>query len=57
MACGPIPSAISSSLVNGSTNTPVSDKITSENVDELVGKNGPEWFKKNYDAINRAMAN
>ncbi len=39
-----------------STNTSVSEKITPENVDELVGKNGPEWFKKNYDAINRAMA-
>ena len=32
------------------------DAITPDNVDELVAKNGPEWFKKNYDAINRAMA-
>lgn len=30
--------------------------ITPENVDELVGKNSVEWFKKNQDAINKAMA-
>jgi hypothetical protein len=42
---------------NASTGaTSSSEKITSANVDELVAKNGQEWFKKNYSAINRAMA-
>lgn len=30
-------------------------KITSENVDQLVGQNDSKWFKDNYEAINRAM--
>jgi hypothetical protein len=33
-----------------------SDRITPENVDDLVAKNGQEWFKKHYSEINRAMA-
>jgi hypothetical protein len=36
-----------------SANTTV---ITPENVNELVGRNSQEWFEKNYDAINKAMA-
>lgn len=30
--------------------------ITPQNVDKLVGQNSLEWFNKNKDAINRAMA-
>jgi len=30
--------------------------ITPENVDTLVGQNNHEWYLKNLDAINRAMA-
>lgn len=33
-----------------------SNNITPQNVDELVAKNNLDWFKKNYDAINRAMS-
>lgn len=33
-----------------------SQSITPQNVDQLVAQNGQEWFRKNYDAINRAMA-
>lgn len=39
-----------------SSQTDVKDKITPENVDSLVAKNSQEWFEKNYDAINAAMA-
>lgn len=40
--------------VNGS---PVpQEKITPQNVDKLVGQNNLDWFMKNQDAINRAMA-
>lgn len=39
--------------VNSSATTP---QITSENVDELVGKNSMDWFNANRDAVNRAMA-
>jgi hypothetical protein len=42
---------------NASTGaTSSSEKITPDNVDELVAKNGQEWFKKHYSEINRAMA-
>ena len=33
-----------------------SNKITSQNVDEMVAKNDLAWFQKHYDEINRAMA-
>lgn len=33
-----------------------SQAITPENVDALVGQNDLEWFQKNREAINRAMA-
>lgn len=33
-----------------------SQKITAQNVDELVAKNDLAWFQKHYDEINRAMA-
>jgi hypothetical protein len=33
-----------------------SNKITAQNVDELVAKNDLAWFQKHYDEINRAMA-
>lgn len=41
---------------NAVTSTLSSDKITPQNVDRLVAQNDQEWFKKNYDAINKAMA-
>lgn len=34
----------------------VSQTITPQNVDQLVAQNDLEWFKKNQQAINRAMA-
>lgn len=42
------------SAVHGASQGPT--KITPENVDSLVAQNDLEWFKKNQDAINRAMA-
>lgn len=36
--------------------TSSTSKITPQNVDQLVATNNLEWFKKNYDAINRAMS-
>jgi hypothetical protein len=33
-----------------------SQTITPQNVDQLVAQNNLDWFKKNYDAINRAMS-
>jgi hypothetical protein len=33
-----------------------SNRITPQNVDELVAKNDLAWFQKHYDEINRAMA-
>lgn len=39
------------------TNAGVSSQtITPDNVDQLVAQNNLEWFKKNYEAINRAMS-
>lgn len=32
------------------------NKITAQNVDQLVASNSLEWFKKNYDAINKALS-
>lgn len=32
-----------------------SEKITPQNVDELIAKNGNKWFEKNYEAINKAL--
>lgn len=34
-----------------------SSKITMDNVDELIAKNGHEWFLKNRDKINAVLAN
>ena len=39
--------------VTGSTN---SNKITAQNVDQMVATHDQAWFRANYDAINRAMA-
>lgn len=41
----------------GATNSGVyeSNNITPQNVYQLVDKNGPEWFQKNYAAINEAI--
>jgi hypothetical protein len=33
-----------------------SQSITPQNVEKLIARNGHQWFVKNYDAINRAMA-
>lgn len=33
-----------------------SSRITADNVDQLVAQNDQEWFKKNYDKINKALA-
>jgi len=32
-----------------------SAKITPQNVDQLISKNGQKWFEKNYEAINKAL--
>lgn len=42
---------------NATTATTSSQRITSDNVDALVAKNDLAWFKKNYEAINEALAN
>lgn len=41
---------------NATTAGITSQKITPQNVDELVAKNDLAWFQKHYDEINRAMA-
>lgn len=33
-----------------------SNKITFENVDELIAKNGPKWFADHHDEINAVLA-
>lgn len=47
-AAVPRGSAVNSSMT--------SQDITPQNVDRLVGQNSQDWFVKNYDAINKAMA-
>lgn len=32
------------------------ESITRENVNQLIAQNGQQWFEKNYEAINRALA-
>lgn len=44
----------SGNAVNGASMS--SATITPQNVDQLVSQNSQEWFEKNYDAINKAMA-
>lgn len=48
-AAPPKASASSSTDFSGS-------KITAENVDALVARNGQKWFKDHYDEINAALA-
>lgn len=48
-AAVPIGNAINGASMSTAT-------ITPQNVDQLVAQNSQEWFEKNYDAINKAMA-
>lgn len=43
-----------SSAANPSYNS--SSKITLDNVDELIGRNGQDWFVKNRDKINAVLS-
>jgi len=41
---------------NAVNSSMTSNTITPQNVDRLVAQNSQDWFVKNYDAINKAMA-
>ena len=41
---------------NAVTSSMSTDQITPQNVDRLVAMNSQDWFVKNYEAINKAMA-
>lgn len=41
---------------NAVTSSMTSNSITPQNVDQMVAQNSQDWFVKNYDAINKAMA-
>lgn len=40
---------------SATSKTATTEKITSENVNQLVAQNSHDWFVKNYDAINAAL--
>ena len=41
---------------NAVNSSMTSNTITPQNVDQLVAQNSQDWFVKNYEAINKAMA-
>jgi hypothetical protein len=41
---------------NASSGNRVGEKITADNVDALIAKNGQDWYLKNRTEINRVIA-